>query len=55
MGLSPGDVRKLSLWQLKAAIDGWNKAHGGKEGAELSDKEALQIGEMLDAPPVWAS
>jgi hypothetical protein len=39
-------VDRCSLWQFSAAVDGWNKAHGGEPKPEApSDAE---FDEMLD-------
>lgn len=52
MGMTPADVRGLSLWQFKAAVAGWNKANCG-EGA-IDEAEAQEIAARLEEPPVWA-
>lgn len=43
MGLSPGQVGALSLGQWLAVVQGWNKAHSGKETVSApSDDEFEQ-------------
>ncbi len=32
MGISPGEMDAMSLWQYRAALAGWNRAHGGDDG-----------------------
>ena len=55
MGMAPDSVRRMSLFQFGAVVEGWNKAHGGgdAEGPVLTDREADEIGARLNAPPVW--
>lgn len=55
MGIPPDVIRGMSLWQYKAAVQGWNKANGGEGGGSaLDEREADEIASWLDEPPVWA-
>jgi hypothetical protein len=38
MGLSPRDVRDLTLWQYRACLRGYNKAHTPSEPGKISSK-----------------
>lgn len=47
MGFSPQQMDDMSLWQINAVFEGWNKAHSSqddeKPGHKLSDKEKDDI------------
>ena len=47
MGFAPDQVDRMSFWQFRACIDGFNKANGGEEAIPaLTDAEfdALLVG-----------
>lgn len=52
MGLSPSEIKALTLWEFAACAAGWNKSQGKShsvEGEPLSDEayDALcELGEM---------
>lgn len=42
----------MSLWELNAAIDGWQEANGGDKAAKtqsLTDEEIEQLDAVIDA------
>lgn len=41
MGLSPGDVKACSVWELSAAIEGYVEAHTPTDS--LSSREADEV------------
>ena len=46
MGFSPQQIDEMSLWQINAVFEGWNKAHSTedeKPGHKLSEKEKDDI------------
>lgn len=43
MGMTPADVRGLSLWQFRAAVAGWNRANGGEGNGTIDEAEARQL------------
>jgi hypothetical protein len=52
MGFRPADVDAMSLWQFAACVDGWNRAHGAKDGpGAMSDEDFAQALEAIDSTP----
>lgn len=39
MGFTPAEVGRMSLWQLSACVDGWNRAHGDGKPEAPTDAE----------------
>lgn len=59
MGFTPREVDRMTIWEFRAAVDGWNRANGNAEdssgsgGGKLSDREKDEIWEwMQEQPPV---
>lgn len=46
MGLSPREVKRLSVWELSTAIRGWNEAHEDPNAPPppMSDDDARELG-----------
>jgi len=40
LGFTPQDVGKMSVWQFRAAVEGYRKAHDPDAGKGLSEAEA---------------
>jgi hypothetical protein len=53
MGLSPRDIRDMTLWQYRACLRGWNKANAPREPGKISSKaEEDALWELIkDDPP----
>lgn len=51
MGMSPPIVDQMSIWQFLACKDGWDRAHGGEEGKEMSDADFQAASDVYDAFP----
>lgn len=49
LGLSPQQVRAMSLWDFAACIEGWRLAHDPKAKQELTDAEADELAALIDA------
>jgi hypothetical protein len=45
--LAPEQVDRCSFWQFAAAVDGWNKVHGGEPTPEAPSD--LDFDAMLEA------
>lgn len=37
--MSPAEVDACSLWQFFAAVEGWNAAHGAKDGPAITPEQ----------------
>lgn len=49
MGIGKTDVDAMSLWELSAAVEGFNRAHSPeKESAALSDEDAEDLSRWMD-------
>lgn len=46
MGFTPRDVDEMTLWELSAAVDGWNRANGGQD--ELEPPSPEEFDAMLE-------
>ena len=49
MGLSPAQVRAMSLWEFTVCCEAWRKAHDPKAEQELSAAEFDELAAFLDA------
>jgi len=54
MGFSPQQVRRMSIWQWVAVVDGWNKSQQGDEpDRTVTEVEAQKLFASLDERPLW--
>lgn len=56
MGFTPQQVDAMSLWQWLAALNGYADAHSGKDGAKLTEAEAEDLFDWIEANdngPKW--
>lgn len=46
MGLSPDQVRRMSLWQMAVIVEGWNEAHADPNAPPppMSTEDARVLG-----------
>lgn len=51
MGWPPQAVRQCSLWQYLAAIQGWSRAHTGKQGDKPPSDDEFQ--DMIEEVQGW--
>lgn len=42
MGFTPRDVDDMTLWELSAAVDGWNRANGAQDSLEPPTEEEFE-------------
>lgn len=47
LGYTPQDVRKMSIWQYMAAVDGYIKANSSGEENGLTESEKDQLADWL--------
>lgn len=48
MGFAPSDVSRMSLWEFSAAVDAYNRAHGGDTDAGLQADDLDALSRLLD-------
>jgi hypothetical protein len=54
MGFTAREVDQMSMWEFRAAVDGWNRANGNAEdssGGPLSEREKDEIWEWMQEQP----
>lgn len=49
MGFSPQQVDAMSIWQWQSAVNGYIEANTPREGAKLSDAEADELFDWIEA------
>lgn len=52
--MAPTEVDRQSVWQMTAAWNGYVQAHSPKDGAKLSDAEADELFDWIEAGAVPA-
>jgi hypothetical protein len=52
--MAPTEVDRQSVWQMTAAWNGYVQAHSPKDGAKLSDSEADELFDWIEAGTVPA-
>lgn len=57
MQIAPSELKKLSLWEFAAMVEGWNKANAPAEKTgELTTEEEDELFEFIqETPPVWVN
>lgn len=56
IGWTPQQVDEMSLWQFRAAAEGYREAHAPDGAARgLSDEEFRSLAEWIDEPPAWVN
>lgn len=50
MGFTPQQVDAMSMWQFRAALNGYVEANSPKGGEKLSETEAADLFDWIDAP-----
>lgn len=56
IGWTPQQVDDMSLWQFRAAAEGYREAHAPAGKAQsLTDEEFRSLSNLIDEPPMWVN
>lgn len=50
MGFTPEQVRRMSLWEWSAVVNGYIEANSPKDAGKLSESEKDELFAWIDAP-----